>query len=200
LNTNNDPVHALLSRWRDDPAGTYRTWFLWEERLKNFRSIRREGGGDGWHIASEIGGLIAGFAELRDRVYALLKNERPSGLALLARAVAESPDADGLLLLVRMDIERKGSFLSWRAVENVVTEHIPAEGWKGAYNIVPVPAEELRKRLLAMTTDGGPKDAAARCLRVIDGLRDEHGMPDSEPRHPDLESGRPWPIMTPAED
>jgi type II restriction enzyme len=33
--------HALLARWRQDPGGTYRTWFLWEERLKNFRSIRR---------------------------------------------------------------------------------------------------------------------------------------------------------------
>ena len=32
---------TLLQRWRDDPAGTYRTWFLWEERLKNFRAIRR---------------------------------------------------------------------------------------------------------------------------------------------------------------
>lgn len=32
---------ALLLRWRDDPGGTYRGWFLWEERLKNFRSIRR---------------------------------------------------------------------------------------------------------------------------------------------------------------
>jgi type II restriction enzyme len=31
----------LISRWREDPGGTYRTWFLWEERLKNFRSIRR---------------------------------------------------------------------------------------------------------------------------------------------------------------
>jgi type II restriction enzyme len=31
----------LISRWRDDQGGTYRTWFLWEERLKNFRSIRR---------------------------------------------------------------------------------------------------------------------------------------------------------------
>ncbi len=36
-----DPVRRLLTRWRDDPLGTYRTWFLWEERLKNFRSIRR---------------------------------------------------------------------------------------------------------------------------------------------------------------
>ncbi|MBI1984455.1 MAG: type II restriction endonuclease [Acidobacteria bacterium] len=36
-----DPLHTLLARWRDDPGGTYQTWFLWEERLKNFRSIRR---------------------------------------------------------------------------------------------------------------------------------------------------------------
>jgi type II restriction enzyme len=36
-----DPVRALIARWREDPGGTYRTWFLWEERLKNFRSIRR---------------------------------------------------------------------------------------------------------------------------------------------------------------
>ncbi|RAI56104.1 type II restriction endonuclease [Roseicella frigidaeris] len=32
---------ALLHRWRNDPGATYRTWFLWEERVKNFRSIRR---------------------------------------------------------------------------------------------------------------------------------------------------------------
>lgn len=36
-----DPVASLITRWREDPGGTYRTWFLWEERLKNFRSIRR---------------------------------------------------------------------------------------------------------------------------------------------------------------
>lgn len=32
---------TLIGRWKVDPGGTYRTWFLWEERLKNFRSIRR---------------------------------------------------------------------------------------------------------------------------------------------------------------
>ena len=36
-----DPIRLLISRWRDDPDATYQTWFLWEERLKNFRSIRR---------------------------------------------------------------------------------------------------------------------------------------------------------------
>jgi type II restriction enzyme len=34
-------LSALIDKWRDDHGGTYRTWFLWEERLKNFRSIRR---------------------------------------------------------------------------------------------------------------------------------------------------------------
>jgi len=38
---NHDLLRSLIRRWRDDPGGTYQTWFLWEERLKNFRSIRR---------------------------------------------------------------------------------------------------------------------------------------------------------------
>ncbi len=35
-------IGSLLSCRRDDHRGTYRTWFLWEQRLKNFRSIRRD--------------------------------------------------------------------------------------------------------------------------------------------------------------
>lgn len=34
-------IRELLETWRGDAGGTYRSWFLWEERLKNFRSIRR---------------------------------------------------------------------------------------------------------------------------------------------------------------
>jgi len=36
-----EAFNTLLTRWREDSGSTYRTWFLWEERLKNFRSIRR---------------------------------------------------------------------------------------------------------------------------------------------------------------
>ena len=32
---------TLISRWREDPSATYQSWFLWEERIKNFRSIRK---------------------------------------------------------------------------------------------------------------------------------------------------------------
>lgn len=36
-----DSVSLLIDHWKNDSHGTYNTWFLWEERLKNFRSIRR---------------------------------------------------------------------------------------------------------------------------------------------------------------
>lgn len=36
-----DPIATLIQRWKEDSGGTYATWFLWAERLKNFRSIRR---------------------------------------------------------------------------------------------------------------------------------------------------------------
>ena len=34
-------LKRLIERWRADDGATYRSWFLWEERIKNFRSIRR---------------------------------------------------------------------------------------------------------------------------------------------------------------
>lgn len=34
-------ISDLIAHWRNDESATYKTWFLWEERIKNFRSIRR---------------------------------------------------------------------------------------------------------------------------------------------------------------
>jgi len=41
LTTMTDPIGTLILRWKEDLHSTYSTWFLWTERLKNFRSIRR---------------------------------------------------------------------------------------------------------------------------------------------------------------
>lgn len=152
---------------------------------------------DRWHMTRQIANLLGKHPELRTHVYSLLKDGPTSqGLALLALAVAEEPDAEGLLLLTRIEIEHKRSFISWRTIESVVTKPIPLENRENAYDILPVPAAELRRKLLAMTTDGGPTDAAARCLTQIDKIRDSYGTPEFEPRHPDLASGKLWPIMT----
>ncbi|MBS2132138.1 type II restriction endonuclease (plasmid) [Burkholderia thailandensis] len=36
-----DTLRTLIEHWKADSAGTFQTWFLWPERLKNFRSIRQ---------------------------------------------------------------------------------------------------------------------------------------------------------------
>lgn len=36
-----DTFAKLIEHWKADQHSTYNTWFLWKERLKNFRSIRR---------------------------------------------------------------------------------------------------------------------------------------------------------------
>jgi hypothetical protein len=151
---------------------------------------------DGWHWQRELGGLISEFPEVRAYVYDLLKNgPTTKQLAVLANAVAEYPDTDGVLMLIDYEKRTGRSFMGRQAVESAVTEHVPAANWKGAYDTVPVPAAELRRKLLAMTGSGDLDDPAARCLNLIDKLRDAYGAPESEPRHPDLASGRPWPIM-----
>ncbi|MBU9247682.1 NACHT domain-containing protein [Burkholderia multivorans] len=157
-----------------------------------------DGIGNDWHLAQELSSLIRAHPDLRSRVYTLLKDGPTTpGLATLAHAVAEAPDDDGALLLIKFEQEMKRAFVTWHTIERVVTERVPTSDWAGAFNVVPVPASSLRQKLLALTTDGGPTDHVARWLREIDWIRDEHGMPEAEPRHPDLASGKPWPIMQP---
>lgn len=43
-------VASLIDRWKADIHSTFNTWFLWDERLKNFRSIRRGIG----HVVRDI--------------------------------------------------------------------------------------------------------------------------------------------------
>lgn len=153
---------------------------------------------DGWHWQRELGGLISEFSEVRAYVYDLLKDgPTTKQLALLAGAIAEDPSTDGVLMLIDFEMKTGRSFMTWQSIQSAVTEHVPAEDWEGAYSVVPVPAAELRRKLLAITSIDGKDDPAAHCLNVIDELRDEYGAPESEPRHPDLASGRPWPILTP---
>jgi hypothetical protein len=160
-------------------------------------TIRRH---DSWHMSQEISGLLGAHAELRARVYALLREPSPKNFDILARAVAEDADTEGLLLLVELENKSKRSLISGRTIEGAVTEHVPSEHWKGAFNVLPVSAADLRSRLLALTTDGGVYDTAARVLTQIDKVRDDYGAAEGEPRHPNLASGRPWPIMAPDPD
>lgn len=160
------------------------------------QSAFEQKGPDRWFIAREFAGLLEAHADVRAFAYALLADgPATQGLVLLAEAVSEVPDMPGLLLLVRMEMLTRRNFAGHRAVEHVATERVPARDWSGAFEILPTPVVELRRDLLAMCTDGGPYDVAARCLRAIDAIRDTHGLPEVEPRHPDFASGIRWPLL-----
>ena len=151
---------------------------------------------DRWFIAREFAALLEAHPDVRSHAYALLADgPATEGLVLLAEAVSEAPDMHGLLLLVRAEMLMRRNFASHRAVEHVATERVPSRDWSGAFEVLPTPVVKLRRELLAMCTDGGPSDVAARCLREIDAIRDTHGLPEAEPRHPDFASGVRWPFV-----
>jgi hypothetical protein len=81
------------------------------------------------------------------------------------------------------------------AIRDIALRKELVEGWSGAYEYQPVAIAKLRKDLFA-TLNGTPQEAAlaAACLSAIDQIRDEHGSVASEPRHPDIDSRRPWPL------
>lgn len=151
---------------------------------------------DHWFIAQEIAGLLEVHADVRGHTYALLGDGPTTpGLVLLATAISEAPDMPGLLLLVWAEISTGRTFAGYRAVEYVATERIPSRDWLGGVEILPAPVAELRRDLLAICTDGGSSDVAARYLREIDEIRDIHGLPEDEPRHPNFASGVSWPLL-----
>src|ERR1700730_5642276 len=121
-----------------------------------------------------------------------------AGRDILERAIAEAADEAGVLLLIRNHARRgnpySGSLHS--AIRHVAVGQRPSEDWVGATVSFSVDVSGLRKELFRMIGGQTPEGKlAAKCLTAIDELRDEYGAPESEPRHPDIESGRPWPIV-----
>ena len=152
-------------------------------------------------IYTRLADLIGEHPELRARVYRLLDSASLlPGRKLLAQTVAENPDEEGFLRLIELDIEHRHGLAAWLHIERVLSERVSIEAEEGTYDLRPVPAIEVRRKLLEMATDGGPNDIPARYLTKIDEFRDRCGTSDSEPRHPDLVSGKAWPILAERQD
>ena len=164
-------------------------------------AFNRKDGMGRHEICTRLADLIGEQPELRAHVYSLLDSESSlPGRKLLAQTVAENPDEEGFLRLIELEMKQKHSLADWLRVGRVVSERVFSDGEEGTYNLRPVPANEVRRKLLAMTRDGGPNDIAARYLNQIDEIRDQLGTSDFEPRHPDLLSGKAWPVLAYVQD
>ena len=153
---------------------------------------------DGWTFSNRLAEFITTRPHLRSELVRRYQEAKFAAChPLIEQVLAKSPDSDVILALVRSYAARKKQFdnLLRTAVKEVALEQRPVPDWQGAYEQHGVAVPELRRRLFAVT--GGDNEEsylATLCLVAIDELRDEYGHVDSEPRHPDIESGRPWPF------
>ena len=153
---------------------------------------------DRWWLTRKLGRAILEDADFRADVYRQY-DAASDGLAseLLEGAIAEGADETGVLILVQNHARRgkpySGSIEA--AIRHAVVGERPSQDWTGASELFAIAVPSLRKKLFGMIQGDTPESQLAwRCLTRIDELRDEYGPVESEPRHPDIESGRPWPI------
>jgi hypothetical protein len=157
------------------------------------------GGMDVWSLSERLVPLVEEFAEVKSELLRRYQAGRggQSG-AVMEYIFAKLGDVDCFLALVQGYAWQNRRFDGHldMAIRDIALRQEPVEGWSGAFEYQPVAIARLRKDLFAML-NGTPQESmlAAACLSAIDEIRDEHGSVATEPRHPDIESGRPWPLV-----
>ena len=151
-------------------------------------------------LGRELSALMASNGQFRQDVYERFQslNAGPAR-SVLEYAITEAADTKGVLLLTREGAARDKPFRSTglnTALRNVLVGQTPMES-SGLKQLHRLPAQELRKRLFDMVVNGSTAEErlASECLHAIDDIRDDYGYIDSEPRHPDIATGVPWPLL-----
>jgi len=153
---------------------------------------------DSWWISRELSPLVQTHVELKSELLRRYQSAPDgTGRNVIERILSELGDSESVLAIVRTYAATGRAFdgLLMYAIREAALTKQPAAGWAGAYEQHPAALPQLRMELFGMLS--GPPRAAAlaeRCLTTIDVLRDEYGPAEFEPRHPDIESRRPWPL------
>ncbi len=162
----------------------------------------------GSHNMMDFGKKLSSFMDSHEQFRKEVYERFPSVTdeptkSVLAYAIADVADADGVLLLVRVgaaqDKQFQGTAL-YTALRHVLVGQMPIES-SGMQQLYSLPAPELRKGLFDMVVSGKAAESrlAADCLTAIDEIRDDYGHVDGEPRHPNIAAGVPWPQIDLAE-
>lgn len=158
----------------------------------------KRGSHDKMDFVNKLSALMNSHEQFRQEVYERFPRVTGSPAnSILEHAIANAADADGILLLVRVgaaqDKRFRGTAL-YTALRHVLVGETTIES-SGMQQLYSLPAPELRKNLFDMVVNGNAAESrlATECLTVIDEIRDDYGHVESEPRHPNIEMGVPWP-------
>jgi len=155
------------------------------------------GNPDSWFLSQTIAKMMTKFREVRAAVYTFVRSTEGYSKTIFKRAIAEVADEEGFLVLAEDHARHNlkyGGELSM-ALRNVALKQIPVGPLANVYNMEPADLTGLRKKLFGWTAEDSPRGRLAiGCLIAIDQMHDDYGTAETEPRHPDVMSGRAWPL------
>lgn len=161
--------------------------------------VKGERGGMGIsRLSEQLANLVRKFPALRGEIFQ--RYEKIAGgtpKAILEASLIEVADIPTILAIIRSHAAKKQPYDGRlaQAIEKLAIGQRPVTDWPGAFERFSVPLVEFRKELFAMLSgDVAQAVLAEACLNKIEKLRDEHGRISGEPRHPDIASGRNWPL------
>ncbi|MBO3758902.1 hypothetical protein [Ciceribacter sp. L1K22] len=151
----------------------------------------------GYQLPGEVAALMKETREGEKQLIAHFKEAtNDSQKAFLAAVISEFGSTNSFLALVNDPVGRAAAKQQLHSTLMELTyRKDPVSPDGNAYELVPVDATALRRALFKLSVSDQTEIAsfAVLCLEMIDELRDEYDGIDTEPRHPDISTGRPWP-------
>lgn len=149
-------------------------------------------------LASRIVEIAQSEPGVKDRLYSLCAPQLAATMRLLlADVIAGLGTGEAVIAgldLIHDETKPAVPYGLLRGIEKVFLEQRPYGGSGYAYTLEPRAANEIKSRLFAMVlNDSNRRRSAWALLGQIESWRLDYGRPGGEPRHPALDSGKPWP-------
>jgi hypothetical protein len=151
---------------------------------------------NGERFAAYIGEWARQDLALKKRLIGLSETTlTPMQMQLLPAIYSQIGCDDAMLAGVNL-LQGPMSLYGDRGLETLFLERRPY-GSSGSFVFVPRNAGQVRAKLFQMVlSDPTRRKTAFSILGQVEVWRIEHGRPNSEPRHPMIESGQPWPPIS----
>lgn len=158
----------------------------------------------GWRdtsaLRSALGAALAKSPEARAQAKRWLSElNHPGKRAAIADAIAQTMDENEAIELLSLAASASGSAIARVLVdrlEHTAVLRLPVEGMVDTFELESAPLPNLRRAAFHQLLELPEATPIRACLQAIDHLRDRYGKPLTEPNHPDIGTGMPWPTAT----
>ena len=151
-------------------------------------------------IVTQIVEMMRRDKSIEHRVFQFCGLDLPvARRVLLARIVSQFGTLEAFSAGLELIDDRANPSIPYEITQQIEAAFVarrPYPGSENSYTLEPQRSNEVRTKLLEMTSkDERRKNSAFQLLAQIEEWRLEFGRPPGEPRHPAFESGMPWPFM-----